>query len=63
MRQAVPPAVSPPGASPGEPGEAVSFAGRRPIFSTEGMVIVGGTGQCFRQVAARQARQYGVKTR
>jgi hypothetical protein len=39
------------------------MAGRHPIFPTAGMVMDGGTGQCFRQAVARQARQYGVKTR
>ena len=33
------------------------------MCSTGGIWMAGGTGHLLRQVAARQARQYGVKTR
>ena len=34
-----------------------------PVSAMGGSWMARGTGQCLRQVAARQARQYGVKTR
>ena len=52
-------------AAGGQPRRATPSpaAGMRPMRSTAGIEMACGTGWCRRQVAARQARQYGVKTR